>query len=325
MGGLPCGFRSLALVYLIDMLPHILSTKIFAGLLVLVTGLFPALSTSWAGTPTALGQKSFYARPVAASLIAGGDISHNRLADGSIGTDFVSGSTGSILSREAISRAKISLRLPFSNKSSWRSWQGSLESTMPLEVKGKVALFGVRQRKFLYQTGDTWFIYGMPGKTLLSQKKYGQYYPQWEGRHDGIDFVAVPDQPVVAAAPGKVFFVGNYLGGTVMIDHGSGLTTTYGYLSKIKVKPGFTVKQGQEIGRITDPLLGPGFAGHLHFSLDKIIDRPDNNALGKTKGIALNPLRFLDIEQAIVPISEANQFVMNQRKAKEQPDFSWSI
>lgn len=98
-----------------------------------------------------------------------------------------------------------------------------------------------------------------------------------------------------------------------MIDHGAGLVATYGYLSKIKVKAGYAVAQGQEIGRVADPRLGEGFAGHLHFGLDRILPPWLMGASAKESRITLDPLRFMDLKGAIIPRTEANTGVVRER------------
>ncbi len=82
--------------------------------------------------------------------------------------------------------------------------------------------------------------------------------------HYGVD-VAVPiGTPVRAPAAGVVSLAVAdmyYTGGTLMIDHGHGLTSTLMHLNTLRVKPGEEVKQGQVVaesgmtGRATGPHL----------------------------------------------------------------------
>ena len=52
-------------------------------------------------------------------------------------------------------------------------------------------------------------------------------------------------------------------GQCVIIDHGLGLQSLYGHLSRISVKPGDPVQKGQIIGNTGDTGLAGG--DHLHF------------------------------------------------------------
>lgn len=71
--------------------------------------------------------------------------------------------------------------------------------------------------------------------------------------HYGIDFAAPIGTPVVAPAGGEVVLAHKdmyYTGGTIMIDHGYGLTSAFLHLSELSVKPGQMVERGQRIGAI---------------------------------------------------------------------------
>ncbi|MGE0256153.1 MAG: M23 family metallopeptidase [Alphaproteobacteria bacterium] len=86
--------------------------------------------------------------------------------------------------------------------------------------------------------------------------------------HLGTDIAAPVGAPVVASAAGTVtlatadFF---YTGGTVVIDHGHGVTTVYAHLSEVAVRAGETVARGGRIGAVgaTGRVSGP----HLHWGL----------------------------------------------------------
>jgi murein DD-endopeptidase MepM/ murein hydrolase activator NlpD len=93
--------------------------------------------------------------------------------------------------------------------------------------------------------------------------------------HPGMDIDGERGQEVLAPANGTVIkaaWTGGY-GNMLEIDHGNGLTTRYGHLSKIEVEVGDTIKRGQLVALIgsTGRSTGP----HLHFELrlnDKAIN-----------------------------------------------------
>lgn len=71
--------------------------------------------------------------------------------------------------------------------------------------------------------------------------------------HFGIDLAAPEGAPVRASAGGVVRLAARdlyFTGGTIILDHGHGLTTTYLHLSRLDVTEGDTVKRGAVIGRV---------------------------------------------------------------------------
>lgn len=82
--------------------------------------------------------------------------------------------------------------------------------------------------------------------------------------HYGVDIAAPTGTLVVAPASGIVTLVQSdlyYSGGTLIIDHGFGLSSTFLHLSEIMVKTGQYIEQGKDIakigatGRVTGPHL----------------------------------------------------------------------
>jgi murein DD-endopeptidase MepM/ murein hydrolase activator NlpD len=93
--------------------------------------------------------------------------------------------------------------------------------------------------------------------------------------HAGMDIDGERGDLVVAPAAGTVIEAG-YKGGygnLIEIDHGNGLTTRYGHLSKIEIQAGDTVTRGQLIGSVgsTGRSTGP----HLHYEL-RLNEKPIN-------------------------------------------------
>ena len=98
--------------------------------------------------------------------------------------------------------------------------------------------------------------------------------------HTGLDFRASTGDPVRATASGKVVaagWAGGY-GRMVEIDHGNGLATRYGHMSKIDVRLGEHIQIGQIVGEVgsTGRSTGP----HLHYET-------------RIDGEAVDPQRFL--------------------------------
>ena len=86
--------------------------------------------------------------------------------------------------------------------------------------------------------------------------------------HAGLDIAAPQGTEVRAAAAGTVSLAEPdlyYTGGTVMIDHGHGLSTIYVHMSKLLVKKGDVVRQSDPIGAVG--MTGRATGPHLHFGL----------------------------------------------------------
>jgi murein DD-endopeptidase MepM/ murein hydrolase activator NlpD len=99
--------------------------------------------------------------------------------------------------------------------------------------------------------------------------------------HAGQDFTGVQGSPILAAAPGRISFVGRQggYGNTVEIDHGHGIMTRYAHLSGFTGRVGDRVRAGHQIGRMGST--GRSTGTHLHFEV-------------RVNGTAVNPRRFLE-------------------------------
>ena len=87
--------------------------------------------------------------------------------------------------------------------------------------------------------------------------------------HSGVDVAAPKGAPVVAPADGVVTLVHPdmfFSGGTLIVDHGLGVSSTFIHLSEILVEPGQDVAQGDLIARVgaTGRATGP----HLHWNMN---------------------------------------------------------
>jgi murein DD-endopeptidase MepM/ murein hydrolase activator NlpD len=94
--------------------------------------------------------------------------------------------------------------------------------------------------------------------------------------HYGVDVAAPTGTPVVAPAPGIVTLAEAdlyYSGGTIILDHGHGLSSSFLHLSEVTVEPGQAVRQGDLIGRIgaTGRATGPHLDWRMNW-LDKRVD-----------------------------------------------------
>lgn len=99
-------------------------------------------------------------------------------------------------------------------------------------------------------------------------------------RHMGLDFVGQKEAKVLSPSEGKVIFAGRFMsyGNAVVIDHGFGITTRYGHLSKIKVKKDDMVAKGDVLG--LQGSTGRSTGAHLHYEV-------------RYKNQPLNPKNFL--------------------------------
>ncbi len=100
--------------------------------------------------------------------------------------------------------------------------------------------------------------------------------------HKGVDLAAPTGTPIKACKSGTVTYAiamnptyGNY----VVLDHGGGMTSLYGHMSKILVKKGQKVAIGEVIGKVGATGLATG--PHLHFEI-------------KLNGEPQDPLKYID-------------------------------
>lgn len=98
--------------------------------------------------------------------------------------------------------------------------------------------------------------------------------------HFGMDIAGPTGTKVIAPLPGKVVLAEPdlyYSGGTLIIDHGMGITTTYIHLSQLDVKVGDLIEQGQKVAEIgaTGRVTGP----HLDWRLNWFDRRMDPQLL----------------------------------------------
>jgi len=115
--------------------------------------------------------------------------------------------------------------------------------------------------KFIVPVDDA-IITGVYGSQRILNGK-----PKWP--HYGLDFAQKEGAPVKAMINGTVTMAEPdlyYTGGTLIFDHGHGISTLYMHLSEIFVKEGQKVKQGEVIGTVGST--GRATGAHLDVRLN---------------------------------------------------------
>lgn len=115
----------------------------------------------------------------------------------------------------------------------------------------------------------TAFIWPVNGRISGRFGNARVYNGQPGSGHSGMDIAAPTGTPVKAPAGGVVTFADADLyltGGTVVLDHGFGISSNFLHLSRIDIKVGDRVEQGQVIAAVgsTGRSTGP----HLHWGMN---------------------------------------------------------
>ena len=135
---------------------------------------------------------------------------------------------------------------------------------------------------------------GRPTAAPMETSSYGYRRDPFNGElafHSGLDFRGAYGQAILAAAPGKVAYVGprQGYGNVVELDHGKGLMTRYAHLSGYGVRVGQDVTRGQSIARMGST--GRSTGTHLHFEV-------------RVNGAAVNPRPFLEARQDVLEVQQ---------------------
>lgn len=140
-------------------------------------------------------------------------------------------------------------------------------------------------------TGDGYvdgeFVWPVPGYTTITSG-FGPRNSPTAGAssyHKGIDIGAPLGTPIVAAASGTVIASGpaSGYGNWIKIDHGNGVTTTYGHMKTLYAKTGQTVSAGEKICLVGSEGVSTG--PHLHFQVE-------------VNGSAVNPVPYFNKKAA---------------------------
>ena len=110
--------------------------------------------------------------------------------------------------------------------------------------------------------------------------RFGAVSSRRVSRHTGLDIAAPTGTKIKACAGGTVTFSGykGSYGYMVVVNHGNGVETYYGHCSKLYVKAGQQVKQGDVIAAVGNT--GNSTGPHLHLEI-------------RLNGVAYNPQNYL--------------------------------
>jgi murein DD-endopeptidase MepM/ murein hydrolase activator NlpD len=99
--------------------------------------------------------------------------------------------------------------------------------------------------------------------------------------HKGLDIATKYGRAIQTPADGIVTEAAYHqdVGQMIQIDHGHGVATFYGHLSKAIVRPGMTVRKGDRIGYVGSS--GRSTGSHLHYAV-------------MFNGVAINPRKYLN-------------------------------
>ncbi len=112
--------------------------------------------------------------------------------------------------------------------------------------------------------------------------------------HAGVDIPGALGTPIYATADGVISHAGRQggYGNLVQINHGRGIETRYGHLSKILVADNTRVKRGQLIGLMGST--GRSTGSHLHYEV-------------RVDGKAVNPIPFLQTGEYLASVQDRVQ------------------
>jgi murein DD-endopeptidase MepM/ murein hydrolase activator NlpD len=129
----------------------------------------------------------------------------------------------------------------------------------------------------LFESGFRWPLQGPISGVYGSQRILNGKPRQ---PHYGVDIAAPAGTPFVAPADGVVVLAEPdlyYSGGTLMLDHGHGLTSAFLHMSSLAVKVGDRVAQGDVLGKVG--ATGRVTGAHLDWRMNWFAERIDPQLL----------------------------------------------
>jgi len=179
--------------------------------------------------------------------------------------------------KEAVRRDIVVEAKEFPRKKLWVKEDFALP---PKEVEERIRreaelvawVYGIITPRWL---GDGIFLQPNDGKVFPNFGQRRIYNNAPRSSHAGIDIAAPQGNPIRATNAGNVVLASHlYLSGNaVIIDHGLGVFSFYGHMSKLLVKRGQAVRKGDVIGKCgtTGRSTGP----HLHWAIRVLDSRVD--------------------------------------------------
>lgn len=153
----------------------------------------------------------------------------------------------------------------------------SAEATRQEQSLQELQAYFLDQRSLLASTPSMW-----PARGWVTSD-FGQRVDPYTAErvmHAGLDIAGPHGERIISPSDGTVVFAGmeGGYGNVIVIDHGFGVKTRYGHLSRILVKAGQKVTRGAEIGAIGNT--GRSTGPHLHYEV-------------RVNGVPQNPRQFI--------------------------------
>ncbi|MGF7171515.1 murein DD-endopeptidase MepM/ murein hydrolase activator NlpD [Sphingobium xanthum] len=154
-----------------------------------------------------------------------------------------------------------------------------------------------------------------PVENISLTSSFGNRSDPFNGRrrmHQGIDIPGPIGTPIYATADGVVQRAewANGYGNLVEINHGNGLETRYGHMSKLIAQPNERVRRGQLIGLMGST--GRSTGSHLHYEV-------------RIAGAAVNPMPYIEGTNYELALAQAKahneqQIAMGGPEARKSTD-----